>query len=562
MKNIFIKVIMICTTITFMQCNEIFDKDPVGQVGQETVWNDLALAEAFVNIVYRRNLPAWPTNSSNTDNSNGGENLLYGRLTVDNIDQWNYTAIREINVGLRDLSSGSLTAEQQDQIAGQLLFFRAWLYFDMVKLYGGIPLILTPQERSEDLLVARAKTSVVITQIVTDLNDAATKLPVVWPSGADLGRITKGAALALKGRVLLHYASEQFNPTMDASRWETAYTANKEAVDFLETNGSGLHSDFGRIFFDEDNPEVILSTKYLNPGRTHNNDACSRPLDFAQNCTGRNHPTLQLADAFPMKNGLPITDLASGYDATAFWVNRDPRFDATIVYNGAPWALAGISDHLQFTYVGFGCCGPPAGGYFERKGLKAEFQDFETEISDTDWIEIRFAEVLLNMAEAANETGRSAETYTALRRIRDRAGIESGVGNTYGIADGLDISALRDVVMNERRIEFAFEGKRAEDLRRRRMYSQLNNTRRTGLRISFLGANENAFISDVKLGNIDLTTDYTTYFNNEVIDLDTEQAIDYPDNNYFFAIPQRHIELNSNLEQTSGWPGGTFDPLQ
>ncbi|MEX2235714.1 MAG: RagB/SusD family nutrient uptake outer membrane protein [Cyclobacteriaceae bacterium] len=554
-------------TAAIISCEDLLDKDDLTAIPEVAVWNDVNLATAYLNKLYADIMPGWPVNASGeSDETWGGGNVMYGQLTANSIDYWPYNNIRSINLLLSDVGKGSLTTAEQDLLKGQALFLRAWQYFQLVSRYGGVPLILSPQALTDDLEVSRNKTSECIAQIIKDLDDAAALLPDSWGS-ENAGRITMGAALAFKGRVLLHYASEQFDPNQSASgRWQNAYDANKAAKDALTAAGKSLMPDFKTLWFIEGNAntEAVLVTRYINPGRTHNRDACVRPLDEAQNCTGADQPSLAMVEAFPMKNGLPITDPASGYDPDAYWLNRDPRFDATIAYNGNLWQLSGKSGRTQWTFLGSQQTGGTGTGFYCRKGINESYKPNETEISGTDWIEIRFAEVLLNLAEAANEIGNITEAYDELKAIRQRAGIDVGGNGLYGLKAGMAKAEMRDAVLLERRIELAFESKRPQDMRRRRLYNALNGTKRKGYTVHLVGfgGDKTQFLDAYEAGSVNLNTSYTTYFNDVITDLDVLNAINYRPEYYFYAIPATHLEKNKNLAQTSGWDGGTFDPLQ
>ena len=152
------------------------------------------------------------------------------------------------------------------------------------------------------------------------------------------GHLHVGTALALKGRILLFYASPQFNRSADQSRWQDAYQANLEAKEYLEAHGFGLHDDFAGLWFDEMNREAIFVRRYSYPVSTHNWAAGTRPLDESQGSTGDNWPTLEMVQAFPMADGRPIEGHPD-YDPTYFWQNRDPRLQATGI--NAPVGLDG-----------------------------------------------------------------------------------------------------------------------------------------------------------------------------------------------------------------------------
>jgi hypothetical protein len=457
------------------------------------------------------------------------------------------------------------------------MFFRAWQYWEMVKRYGGVPLILHAQSLNDDLFVKRNKTSECVKQILTDLDSAIAYLPAIAPTDpANDGHVHKGTAMAVKGRVLLYYASPQFDPGQNSGRWQTAYQANKDARDYLQSKGFGLYSNFTTLWFNEMNKEDIFVRRYLytpnNSSSWHNWSAATRPLDISQGATGANRPTLEMVNAFPMKDGKPINDPTSAYayDPNYFWKNRDPRFWQTIVYNGAFFQVGinGLAPgRIQWTYVGGEQNNPTITGYYMRKAVDTTQTSIQAFNSSTDWVEIRYAEVLLNLAEAANEIGNTSEAYPLLTAIRARAGIDPGSNNLYGLKAGMTQNEMRQAIRLERQIELAYEGKRFWDLRRWRAFeSTLNGTRRHGhtitLKVSTTQWNSlRNSMTPQQLYDL-LQTNYTTYFQHTVKELDTQFDINWKPEYYFFAIPTSTLELNSNLEQTKGWANGTFDPLQ
>ena len=560
-------------------CKKILDKKDLSNVGEtDHIWNDIGLATAYVNRIHAKSLPSWSTvNATLSEESGGGGAYMYGQLTENSVDFWPYDKIRDINILLADIDQGTLSAADKEQLKGQALFFRAWDYFEMVKRYGGVPLILKPQPLTDDLLVTRNKTSECIQQIIADLDQAIELLPeVTFGAPENNGRVHKGTALAVKGRVLLYYASPQFDPSQSAAgRWEAAYEANKTAKAYLLSKGFGLFPNFADIWFTEMNKEAIFVKRYqYTPSDTasfNNWAAATRPLDVSQGSSGGNRPTLEMVNSFPMKDGKAITDATSAYTYKAdyFWQNRDPRFDQTIVYNGSTWEL-GIAGRqtgrIQFTYIGAEQNSPTPSGFYMRKAIDQNQSSGQAFQSSTDWIELRYAEVLMNLAESANEVGHTDEAYTELKDIRARAGIDPGVGNNYGLAAGMVVLPMRNAIMLERKLEFAFEAKRFWDLRRRRLFeTELNGTKRHALttRLKISVDQWNAIRASMTPQQLiaDLNVNYTNYFTSQITDLDTQFSINWKPEYYFFGIPSKHTQLNSNLKQTVGWPGGSFDPL-
>jgi hypothetical protein len=552
-------------------CSDVLDKHDINGVTQ--VFNDEALSKAYLDKLYYDNLPAWTTAyATQSDESPGGDAYMYGTLNEEGVGDFgttNYTKIRAINTMFEELDKGGLPENVTASLKAQGYFLRAWRYFDLVRLYGGVPMILGTQDpyaaTGDELNVKRDKTSVCFDLIVADL-DKGSILPASWPA-ADRGRITRGAALAMKGRVLLYAASPQFNPAGNDAPWQRAYDANRAAYDTLIRDGYALHNDFAKLWFTESNKEAIFVTTYNTTDFSNAWDRSTRPRSAGNNAGGSNQPTLEMVNAFPMNNGLPITDPASGYDPVLYWKNRDPRFTATIAYNAMIWPLNNLPTRRQWTFNNNKWEGSnnTKTGFYCRKAISETYSIDVAEKSGTDWIEIRLAEVMLNLAECANATGRQSEAMDMLKALRQRAGIQAGADGNYGLKAGMSKDEMFEAIVAERQIELAFEAKRYWDLRRWRMFGRLNGKVRNGLKISLTSAvkDADAFKTGVDNGTIVITDDnYATYFKHDVVALDTKNVINFPDKFYFYAIQKTNLDKNPNLEQTNGWEGGTFDPLQ
>ena len=547
--------------LVFAGCEKALDLTNIEAVNAADVWKDASLAEAYVDRIYVDNLPGWSTaEAPQSDESPGGTSYMYGQLTENSVNYWPYAQIRRINILLHDIGGGTLTPALVRRFKGEAYFFRGYQYFELVKRYGGVPLVLVPQDVNDSLLVSRATTSETMTQVLADLDSAIAMLPAVSAtSGQNDGHVHKGTAMALQGRVLLYWASPQFNRSNDPQRWQQAWQANEDAKNFLASQGFGLHASYEKLWFEDMNKEAVFARRYTYPQSTHNWPACVRPLDESQNCTGADRPTWEMVKAYPMRDGTPITG-SSQYDSLTYWKNRDPRFAATIAYNGSVWELSRKTGRREWTYVGGETNNPTATGFYMRKAINPIENSFQAGNSQTQWIEIRYAEVMLNLAEAANAVGQMQEAYDQLVALRKRAGIDPGVNNLYGLQAGLSGAAMQDAIMLERRIELAFENQRYWDLRRNMLFeTQLNGTRRTGLKITLkVPTAQWLAIRDT----VNLDANYAQYFTHQVVNQDTQQPINWKTTYYFFAIPPSHLQLNSNLAQTLGWAGGTFDPLK
>lgn len=326
----------------------------------------------------------------------------------------------------------------------------------------------------------------------------------------------------------------------------------------------------------------------ISPGRGTNTEYISRPRSetTGQAGGGSNQPTWNLVQAYPMANGLPITHAAAGYNNTLFWQNRDPRLAASVSYNGDVWPLSGKTGRKQWNYQGVldEGSGLTATGFYCKKitnnAVLAQNTQYNSNSgggSGMDWIELRFAEVMMNYAEAANETGRIAEAKDMVRRIRQRAGIQIGAFD-FGLGIANTMEQMRDLIMNERMVEFAMEGKRYWDLRRTRRLHLLSGTVRQGLRwtakapyAAGTGSNASLIYLDqlypsgirprdtANLNNVNV---YNALFTTSVVSLDATQPINIPQTYYFYPLPLGFRQSSFLLEQTAGWPGGSFDPLK
>lgn len=599
--KIYIKTIkttlLVLGSLLFIQCTDVLDKTDLGNITEDLVWNDPILATLNVNRLYQTANTGWSAGASTlSDDSAGRNNTMYGRLTDNSNTSYvgGYSNIRDANIILDGLDSGTIEDVDKNPLIGQALFFRAFAYWRLVTTYGGVPLVLKNLGLTDELEIARSSTTETVAQILSDL-DAATAtgfLPDSYDNG-NYGRITKGAAMAFKGRVLLHFASEHFDPDQNKGRWQAAYDALIAAKVNLDANGKGLHPSYADLWFDDSNgnPEAIW-TRLYNSDAEHNRDRQVRPFQPGIGGGRSDNATISLLDSYPMKDGKKISDNTSAYtyDPVLLWNDRDPRFKATLTWNGdiyplvveAPfqtndfiWAFQeGVTNteaNAQITYTGF----------YNRKAIDPTIPFNER--STTQWIEMRYAELLLNIAEAANEIGKGGEALNILYAIRERAGIENGDGR-YGLDAGLEgnVSAMRTAVLVERRIEFAFEAKRSNDLRRRRLYSTLTGTERKGYYITRTAAfdaltggsileNRMNLESQISTGSIDLNDPavYQTYFTTEVYSIEENSDIpgqdgtdiNYQDKYYFFDIHEAILNRNPLLLQTNGWPGGTFNPL-
>lgn len=524
----------------------------------DEIYNDYAGSNARINNIYSLCLPKSNTAVSYDNPSTGSSDLYsasteeYGGLTdfvdpgvaINNetvVDFFYNEAktsrspwgrIRNCNDAIAGISGGTLTDDQKRPLLGQAYFFRAWTYYRLVKVYGGVPIVdevqnpMVGTSGGLDLSIPRSTTKECIEFICSDLEKAAAYLPKTW-NDANWGRISAGTALALEGRVRNLYASPLFNRTDDLNRWQLAYDVNKRALDTLDASGfyglaysatPGVNAGgWAKMFSETRSKEAVFVTLYNNVATAtnatspeYNNtwENAIRPTNSAGG--GGVSTTAEMVDLFPMKSGLPAVDnnrnAINGYDKDIFFKNRDPRFYRTFAFPGVTWLFNGTPskktagaypysngtkyqlwnyswyetttkrDDESLSGYGADKLGTNYKGIYVRKRT----DDFEINstplyVYDTltttpfrrsaaPYMEIRYAEVLLNFAEAACGVGKPAEALAALRKVRMRVGYTGNCGLSDNLASNR--GALFAAILYERQIELAFEGKRFDDMRR------------------------------------------------------------------------------------------------
>ncbi|RYY29955.1 MAG: RagB/SusD family nutrient uptake outer membrane protein [Sphingobacteriaceae bacterium] len=426
--------------------------------------------------------------------------------TTDAYDN-SYTNIRSVNQFLKNLPGAPIRAFVKTQYKAEARFLRAWYYAILVKHYGGVPLIGDTLYTYTDHIPAKRNTyAECVNYILSECDAAGQDLPVTQ-SGLNYGRATKGACLALKSRVLLYAASPLFNgksigsgstaelvgyPAYDKQRWKLAEDA---ATAVISTGAYSLYIDnttagqgFQTVFTLRNNPEYIFALiKDVNADFENLWDPPSR--------TGKNgaFPLQGLVDAFPMANGKLITDPTSGYVPTDPYAKRDPRLNFSVNHDQSPLlnrlnsGVSGITPINVFTGNFNGIMSGPDAvyvgtrtGYYTNKMLDpaAVANDF-SHVTPRCWPLIRYAEILLNYAEAANEyEGPTNQVYATIESIRQRAGLVP-----YQLPIGLSQDAMRTYIQNERRIELAFESHRFWDVRRWKIADQTDNIMTMGMEV-------------------------------------------------------------------------------
>lgn len=546
MKSIMFKkyifpISALAIALTVSSCQKDFlDRKPLNLVSEEIVWQDPALIKLSVNEFYTflktgfdTYLPAAITDDMQLVGTEERKVISY--LTGDflsstfperNLWKDSYAQIRKLNVFINRASVTPVLEEADRKLLlGQARFMRAYVYFNLFSNFKDAPLLLKHQsiEEAEDKpeKVSHAEG---LKFVASELLLAASELPDTYNKD-EWGRVSKQTALALRSRVLLWAASPLVNPSNNLESWKLAAEA-AEAV--MKTNAFELKKDYADVFLTKnimDKPEVILEVRYngIKGEKMHANDQNNTPAGYGGK--GINCPTQDIVDAYEMANGLAIDAPGSGYDPANPYKNRDPRFAMSILYNGLEFKGRPVE-----TFTGgkdLPRTNPTPTGYYTRKFMDEKF-DFNKDKnvgSSSNWVIMRYAEILLNFAEAKNEAaGPSTAIYDALNLIRKRAGMPA-------IAIGLNQDQLRARIRQERRIELAFEDNiRYQDLKRWELASDLLNKSVKGVTIT-------------KAANGTLS-----------YKLKDAGARAFTAKNYWLPIPLVELGVNTNLNpQNPGW---------
>lgn len=570
MKNYFKYICMAAALSGLISCSEVLDINDYQNYSPDNVWNDESLSEAYLSNLYAITFSGWPTNCGGlyADETSGILEVDFVQPNNGNCKYWPYSQIYKINTMLEGLEGGNLKNDTKNKMKGEALFLRAFHYYKALIYHGGIPYITKVQQQGEDdLNVKRNSTAECFDLIVKDLDEAISLLPE-HNIGSDYGHIDASAALALKAKVLLYKASPQFNPLSGYKNQyvEAAYEANKLAYETLLQRGYGLLDDYTAVFETKGHKEAVIPVIFNNPNKKDGrNERACRPLTMSKDDTGADQAIWDLIQMYPMKDGKPIgTSDKYPYDMQTYWLNRDPRFEASQVWNGAIYELANIQGRRQYTVYNIAkeddafwiTRDYKRTGFYPRKAIVEANTQAESGNNDFDWLEMRFAEVMFNYAEIACAKGITEVGYDVLKQIRQRANIEPGIDDMYGLKPNMNADEMRKALLDEKRIEFVFEGQRFWDLRRNRMLNVINGIHKYGLQGEYKG--EITAEVQERANRYELLPEDFTYKVQEVYSTG-QKVMSVPDTYYFFPIKQSSIEGNPNLEQNKDW-GGTFNP--
>lgn len=459
--------------------------------------------------------------------SQGSHNSSLGRIA----NQWreHYSGIKTVHVLLENIDRiPDMDEALKSRYIAEARFLRAWHYFHLANWFGGVPLFTSDISVEESQTISRSSKEEVISFVQSELEAITSDLPANYEySAEDRGRITRGAAIALNARVSLY-----------DSDWDNVVRYTEQLMHDVENGDYALFPSYRGLFLPENeyNSEVILDFQYVANDVTHNLMFDLAPLTAGARVNDMG-PTQNLVNAYPMRNGLPIDDPASGYDENNPYDNRDPRLAATIVYHLSEWEESDGSTRLIYIEPGSAPDGNAARDEYQGPGTNATQTGYylkkyydptvpENFNSGLNLIVIRYADILLMHAEAKNELNQMNEEVwnQTIRPIRERAGLDA---SALAFNGSLGQDALRELIRNERRVELAMEGGlRIHDLRRWEIAEDVLNGPVHGA----------PYGSPVDETGMILTT---RSFN--------------PARDYLWPIPLAEMDLNDNLTQNPGY---------
>ena len=512
MKNIiaFLPIIL----LLFSSCEKVLDKQPLDIISDAVVWSDPVLIDSYLNECYAEmgfyhEMPygasqdwfdvdqattiadetkfGWvPNPQSHWINISGGV-----------FEWWGYPTIRKLNQFIERVESSPLTENNKKQRLAEARFLRAFAYFNLVKRYGGVPLITKVQllnNTENELYRSRDKEEVIYKFILDEMDEIEKVLPEIYSTN-NAGRPTKYAALSLKSRAAMYagsiasWGTVQIGglvgiPNEKASEfWQASYNASRTIITsskfVLYNKYTDKTKNYRNIFLDENNSEVIFSEIFDGiAGKGHSWDMWQNPYSYNVWAGGQQACVyLEMVESYDNIDGttgvIDRSKISSGYwwNLDELWGKKDPRFNASVYTHGTPWTPAGILDYHDAIESPDGSAWWDVGSY---NGVLARSRSYgrptpfgvlkyldeskgiipERRYSTTDYIVFRLGEIYLNYAEAAFELGKDGDALWAVNEIRKRVGMP-------------ELSLItRELIRHERKIELAFEGSRYFDVRR------------------------------------------------------------------------------------------------
>jgi len=538
MKTYFKIVVLVGSVLAMGSCADYLVREPQDALDPATFFSSQDNAVIGVNGIYNAALETvkgrtyaidFDCMSDNMYNYSRNQNTqefgqgTHGSSSVYALNFWSrgYRGISRANTLLAWLDQcyerTAPTNNLKNRLRGEALFLRAYFYSELIDFFGDVPMYLDPVDLADSK--PRTPKAQIVEQILGDLTEAAESLPVKY-AAEDTGRATRGAALALKGKIELYNGF-----------YSQAAESFKQVIELKDENGAlryDLYPYYRELFLpqNENNCEVIFDIQYMknaySQGLTH--QIYTFTYEWNSYC-----PTASLAESYYTENGFPVTWNAEtqryesddpAFDPIYPYKHRDPRLDQSIIMPG--------------TDNGRGKIFLPASSNHTSMKIRKwnDYTETEKNNSEHNIILIRFADVLLMRAEALVESGTFDETEVRglIDRVRQRPTVQMPTVEQSEGTD-LDAAALRAIIRHERRVEFAFEGTRISDIRRWRIGPE-TMTDAYGYKY------QDARLTPAK---------YTLY--------KVDNRSFNPDRDYLWPIPQNEINTNPFINATDQNPG-------
>jgi hypothetical protein len=539
MKNILKQIKFIPVVLLLLVSCEDLDLVPENQFTDATYWTSVDKAQTFLNTAY-----------SQMQNSS---NFFYNEALSDNAynGRGDNAGAASIAAGIYDPSLGRLKSEWNDRYAGiktcnliienidrvpnadqaviarmkaEARFLRAFQHFQLTTWFGDIPLLKKDPSLQEAQTVTRTPHAEVVQFILDELDAIIPALPKnTQLAESERGKITVGAAAALKARVLLY-----------ESRWQEVIQTTEQFMAMTYGQYS-LFPSYEGLFEakNEYNSEDILSLQYVPIDRMWGEFFDMAPISAGARLNAL-APTQELVDSYVMLNGKRINEAGSGYNENTPYVNRDPRLTGTVVYDQYNWKEADGSSHIINIKPGTVPGNPDeyvqgssatSTGYYTRKYY--DTQHLTSLNSGLNLMLFRYADILLMYAEAKNELSQMNSTVwdQTIKALRTRAGFTDAAALSFD--SSLGQPALKEIIRNERRTEFGMEGLRIFDIRRWKIAEDVLN----------------GYAHGAKFGPSSVDNGYLR------VNLRTFD----PDKHYLWPVPRDERLINTNLSQNPNW---------
>jgi hypothetical protein len=583
--------ILLMTVGTLCGCKKALNVPDLSSYSTGTVWTSPQLVQAYVNEIYNETVFAFKDGGfgwgAQTDElySNFGwcheSEYCLGEATPDNqsssfplnysstLNFWStlYYTIGLENTFFQNISlldtNGNLAEIQS--LTGQVHFLRALSYFELLKRFGGVPLISQVFTANNTTFTqSRASWDSTMQFILNDLNVGLPLLPQAsYVNSNNLqGTATVDAANALKCRLFLYAASPGYNPNPSPAEWDSCAAAAMAVINSGNYSLFGSSTNYGAIFTNFFNPEVILARVYSGTNYADRYNTCYRDLSpNGYNGYSAYNVLENVVEAFQMSDGSAFS-WSNPAEAANPYANRDPRFYADILYNGAPFPNQGVlgtngqprpsfaqfwSDNasgvggLDSKFSSLSPWNASQTGYTLLKFVDSavNFNTAPNNTTNCQWILFRLGEIYLNYAEAEANLGNTGAALTYLNMIRSRAGMPAYASGTQ--------AQLLTEIYQERRVELCFEGHRFFDLRRWGVTTAQEGSA-PGLGIVITPTNPGAEIGYLTQPVPPPGTAFTYR-------VDTVQNRVWPAANAFmyYPIPRSETQVDPNIAQNPGY---------